>query len=211
MSLAYKISAWNRKRKLKLFLKEFQPITEKTILDTGFQDEEYTGTENFLEKNFSYLNQITALSLDAPKASLATYPNLRVVTYDGKVFPFPDQSFDICWSNAVLEHVGTEEQQVLFLKEIKRVAKTAFITTPNKYFPIEVHTLTPLLHFLPKEVFDRYLSLIGKEWAAGDYMKLLSVWDVHRFLHKAGVKKYKIFKNRFFLFPMDFAIVFKAD
>jgi SAM-dependent methyltransferase len=211
MSLAYKISAWNRKRKLKLFLKEFQPITEKTILDTGFQDEEYTGTENFLEKDFSYLNQITALSLDAPKASLATYPNLRVVTYDGKVFPFPDQSFDICWSNAVLEHVGTEEQQVLFLKEIKRVAKTAFITTPNKYFPIEVHTLTPLLHFLPKEVFDRYLSLIGKEWAAGDYMKLLSVWDVHRLLHKAGVKNYKIFKNRFFLFPMDFAIVFKAD
>ncbi|PSO91468.1 MAG: SAM-dependent methyltransferase [Cyanobacteria bacterium QS_3_48_167] len=211
MSLAYKISAWNRKRKLKLFLKEFQPTTETTILDTGFQDEEYTGTENFLEKNFSYLNQITALSLDAPKASLATYPNLRVVTYDGKVFPFPDQSFDICWSNAVLEHVGTEEQQVLFLKEIKRVAKTAFITTPNKYFPIEVHTLTPLLHFLPKEIFDRYLSLIGKEWAAGDYMKLLSVWDVHRLLHQAGVKNYKIFKNRFFLFPMDFAIVFKAN
>ena len=53
MSLAYKISAWNRKRKLKLFLKEFQPTTETTILDTGFQDEEYTGTENFLEKKFS--------------------------------------------------------------------------------------------------------------------------------------------------------------
>ncbi|MEB3181395.1 MAG: methyltransferase domain-containing protein [Nostocaceae cyanobacterium] len=208
MLVAYKISAWNRQRKFNCFIDNFQPTAKHTILDVGFQDKDYTGTENFLETNYLYLEQITALSLDKPKESLARYPQLKIVTYDGKIFPFPDQSFDICWSNAVLEHVGSEEQQVLFLKEIKRVAKAAMITTPNKYFPIEVHTLTPLLHFFPKKIFDNYLSFVGKKWATGDYMNLLSLRDLQRLLHQAGIDKYKIVKNRFSFFTMDFVIIF---
>jgi SAM-dependent methyltransferase len=234
MSLAYKISGWNRGRKWQSFLEAIQPTAKTTILDIGFSEEEYSDTDNFLEKHHPYLEQITALAIDTPdellharsdshvqvpqaavllkrKKASARYPQIKVVSYDGKNFPFPNKNFDVCWSNAVLEHVGDQSQQILFLKEIKRVAKVAFITTPNKHFPIEVHTRTPLLHFLPKKVFDRYLRFIGKAWAAGDYMNLLSIGDVHRLLHAAGITKYRIIKNRLLFFVLDFVIIFEGE
>ncbi|MBD2778483.1 methyltransferase domain-containing protein [Iningainema tapete] len=230
MSFAYKVSGWNRKRKWDLFLKEIQPTADTTILDIGFSEEEYSDTDNFLEKHYPYLEQITALCLETPEAYLhardkaefqvpeeailakrkqssTRYPQLKVVTYDGKTFPFPDKSFDVCWSNAVLEHVGDRPQQILFLKEIQRVAKVAFITTPNRYFPIEVHTRTPLLHFLPKKIFDRYLHFVGKGWAADEYMYLLSLRDVHKLLQAAEITQYKIIQNRLLSFVLDFVII----
>jgi len=234
MSLAYKISGWNRGRKWQLFLAAIQPTAKTTILDIGFSEEEYSDTDNFLEKHHPYLEQITALVIDTPDellhartdprvqvsnaailskrmASSARYPQIKIVNYDGKIFPFSTKKFDVCWSNAVLEHVGDESQQILFLKEIKRVAKIAFITTPNKHFPIEVHTRTPLLHFLPKKVFDYYLRFIGKAWAAGDYMNLLSIRDLRRLLHAAGITKYRIIKNRLLFFVLDFIIIFDTS
>jgi SAM-dependent methyltransferase len=233
MSFAYNISAWNRQRKWKLFLSEIQPSPDNTVLDVGFSEQEYRETDNFLEKHYPYKEQITALCIETPdiylsarkepnlrvpeeailmkkKESSERYPQLNIVTYDGKIFPFPDKKFDICWSNAVLEHVGNEEQQILFLREIKRVAKKAFITTPNRYFPIEVHTQTPLLHFLPKKIFDRYLHFVGKGWASDDYMYLLSTRDLRKRLRTAGITDYRIIKNRLFSFVLDFVIIFEA-
>lgn len=210
MSFAYKISGWNRRRKWQLFLNTIQPTAETSILDCGFSDREFSETDNFLEKNYRYPEQITALSTDESKEFSVRYPHIKNIVYDGKIFPFSDQSFDVCWSNAVLEHVGNQERQILFLKEIKRVAKVAFITTPNRYFPIEVHTHIPLLHFLPKKVFDRYLNLTGNAWAAGDYMHLLSLRDLRRLLHAAGIYQYTIIKNRLLFFVLDFVIIFEG-
>ncbi|MEO1377925.1 MAG: class I SAM-dependent methyltransferase [Cyanobacteria bacterium J06635_10] len=234
MSLAYKVSGWNRKRKWETFLKEIQPTAKNTILDIGFSEEEYSDTDNFLEKHYPQTEQITALCLETPEAYLHArgdadfqvpesaialkkkqaskrYPQLEIVTYDGKTFPFTDKTFDICWSNAVLEHVGDNQEQINFLKEIKRVAKKAFITTPNRYFPVEVHTRIPLLHFLPKKIFDRFLHFIGKGWAADEYMYLLSLSDLCKRLEAAGITKYKIIKNRLLLFTLDFVVVFENE
>ncbi|RAM50277.1 MAG: SAM-dependent methyltransferase [Hapalosiphonaceae cyanobacterium JJU2] len=210
MSLAYKISGWNRRRKWQLFLNAIQPTAETTILDCGFTDKEFSQTDNFLEKNYPYPDQITALSIDESQEFNARYPQIKTIVYDGKIFPFSDQSFDVCWSNAVLEHVGNQERQILFLKEIKRVAKVGFITTPNRYFPIEVHTRTLFLHFLPKKIFDRYLHFTGKDWASEEYMYLLSIRDLHSLLHAAGITQYKIIKNRLLFFVLDFVIIFET-
>jgi SAM-dependent methyltransferase len=234
MSFAYKISGWNRKRKWDTFLEEIRPTPQSTILDIGFSEEEYSDTDNFLEKHYPQTEQITALCLETPESYLHArkeadfqvpkeaialkkkqaskrYPQLEIVTYDGKTFPFTDKSFDICWSNAVLEHVGEEPEQITFLKEIKRVASRAFITTPNRYFPVEVHTRIPLLHFLPKKVFDRILHLIGKGWAADEYMYLLSLSDLRKRLKAAGITKYKIIKNKLLFFTLDFVVIFEDE
>lgn len=179
-------------------------------MDVGFSDEEYSETDNFLEKIYPFPQNITALGIDTPVKFIDRYPEVKAIKYDGKRFPFKHKSFDICWSNAVLEHVGNRGEKVDFLKEIKRVAKSGFITTPNKYFPIEVHTRTPLFHYLPKRFFDKYLSLIGKKWATGSYMDLLSLKQIKALLHDAGISNYKIIKNRL-IFTLDFVVYFKED
>ncbi|MBN1523371.1 MAG: methyltransferase domain-containing protein [Spirochaetales bacterium] len=210
MPISYEISGFNRRRKWKLFHKLFDPDKETTVLDVGFSEDEYTKTDNFIEKYFPFPENLTALGVDIPNAFKKRYPQVKAVHYDGTVFPFNDKAFEICWSNAVIEHVGGRKKQMLFLQEIHRVARQAFITTPNKYFPVETHTRIPFLHMLSKRIFDRYLRMIGKSWAAGDYMNLLSLKDFTSLLNDAGISNYRIYRNRLFGFTLDFvAVIFE--
>lgn len=206
--LAYKISGQNRRKKFEFFMQTFAPNEGTRILDVGAAEDECSETDNLLERLYPYRSNITVLGIDQYRKFRERYPAVQALVYDGTKFPFPDQSFDLCWSNAVIEHVGNRERQVLFLQEIQRVAKNAYITTPNRFFPVEVHTRTPLLHFLPKPVFERYLHLVGKSWAAGDYMFLLSFNDIVGMLQAAGIRNYVIKRNHLFGFTLDFVIMF---
>jgi 2-polyprenyl-3-methyl-5-hydroxy-6-metoxy-1,4-benzoquinol methylase len=72
--------------------------------------------------------------------------------------PFAADSFDVVHSSAVLEHVGSAENQRRFIAELTRVAKrVVFLTTPNRWFPVEFHSVLPLVHWLPKPWFRRLL------------------------------------------------------
>ena len=87
------------------------------------------------------------------------------------------------------------------------MAKSAFFTTPNRFFPFEVHTRVPLLHIiLPRKIFDSFLKLIGKKWATGDYMHLRSVSEIKKMLGEAGIQNYQIKRNRLFGFTLDIII-----
>lgn len=152
MSVAYRISAFNRMRKWNLFLKEISPTEKMRVLGVGFTENGYSETDNFIEKHYPYPKMLIALSIDTPKDFNKRYPKVTTFHYDGNVFPFEDKAFEICWSNAVIEHVGNLEKQLFFLKEIMRVCKKAFITTPNRFFPVEPHTHIPFLHYLLKKV-----------------------------------------------------------
>ena len=60
---------------------------------------------------------------------------------------FKDKSFDAVFSNSVIEHVGTFEDQKMMANEVIRVTNFYFIQTPNLYFPIEPHFLVPFFQF----------------------------------------------------------------
>jgi SAM-dependent methyltransferase len=88
-----------------------------------------------------------------------------VVLGDGTNLPFADQSFDLVFSNSVIEHVGSRAAQARFAAEIARVGKQYWVQTPNRYFPIEQHLWTPLVHWLPRA------------WQAA-ILKRFSVWKL---------------------------------
>lgn len=206
--IANLISKNNRTSKYKLFLDVIRPLESDKILDVGVNNWEYSPVDNFLEKNYPYLENITALGVDSSDEFKKRYPKVNSIVYDGFYFPFGDKVFDIGWSNAVIEHVGDIDRQVLFLKELKRTCKRVYFTTPNRYFPFEVHTRYPLIHWLPKRIFDRILQFTPQKWASGDYMYLLSRTRLEKTLKEAEITNYKIYKNRFCGFTMDFSIIF---
>lgn len=167
--LAARASLWNRKRKLALFLEELQPGPETTIVDvgvgdTGFETEPGVAlSHNFFEAMYPWPERITAVS-DVPLPNFAQeFPVIAPVTASGTNLPFEDDSFDIAFSNAVLEHVGGQEEQRRFVHELCRVAPKVFVSTPNRRFPLEVHTLVPFLHWLPRRARDRAFAALRRD------------------------------------------------
>lgn len=208
--IAYAISARSRANKHEFFLRLLAPAQSDTILDVGVNAKEYSDTDNYLERFYAHPEQITAVSLDDVSHLKNHYPTVTFLQADGTKLPFANEQFSIAFSNAVIEHVGDTTKQQLFLNELVRVSKRGYITTPNKFFPFEVHTRTPLLHILlPKKLFNAFLRIIGKGWAAGDYMNLLSRKDLWNLAKGADVSEFQIYKNRFLGFTMTLTLTWK--
>jgi SAM-dependent methyltransferase len=153
MGFARRISNVARRRVHELFLQTMQPRPLDRILDIGTSDD--TGIEaNMLEQLYPHRENLTCASLTDGRAILAAYPGVgHVQIAAGEPLPFADNAFDIVYSNAVLEHVGSRVRQKKFLAELCRVAPRRFLAVPNRGFPIESHTCLPLIHYLPQSWF----------------------------------------------------------
>lgn len=62
---------------------------------------------------------------------------------------FKDGEFDIVFSNSVIEHLYTKENQIKMASEICRVGKSYYVQTPNKHFFVEPHYVLPFFQYLP--------------------------------------------------------------
>ena len=167
--LAARASLWNRRRKLALFMETIRPGAETRILDvgvgdTGFETEPgVASSHNFFEALYPWPERITAVS-DVPLPNFAReFPQVSTVTASGTDLPFEDDAFDVAFSNAVVEHVGGRDEQRRFVAELCRVAPRVFLSTPNRWFPVETHTLVPFLHWLPRQAADRAFAALGKD------------------------------------------------
>ena len=156
----------SRRHKLKLFLDFVQPTAETTVVDVGVADtpfgegEGQALTHNFFEALYPWPERITAVG-NVPLANFATaFPQIPIVVADGRALPFEDQKFDVAFSNAVVEHVGGRDDQERFCHELARVARRVFVTTPNRLFPIDPHTLLPFAHWLPDGRRPRSLDAV---------------------------------------------------
>jgi Methyltransferase domain len=166
--LAARISLRSRQRKFRLFMEHVRPTAETSIVDVGVADAPFgeegghAATYNFLEAMYPWRERITAVSIDELPHFAETWPEIRRVQADGRHLPFADGEFDVGFSNAVVEHLGDRTSQQEFVRELCRVSKQVFVTTPNRWFPVEVHTLLPLVHWLPARARERVLGLTGR-------------------------------------------------
>ncbi len=157
MRLVDAVSLRSRRRKLRLFLEELHPTPATTVLDVGADEVGFgsddapsgCGTHNFFEELYPWRDRVTALGLHDGISFRRRYPDVDYVQGDACALPFPDDAFDVVFSNAVVEHVGDRERQRLFVTEALRVGRRVFLTTPNRWFPVEVHTRLPFVHWLP--------------------------------------------------------------
>lgn len=158
-----------------LFMHVMQPTSMTSILDLGVTPDRSLPESNYFEKFYPYKNKITAVSIEDASFLEEEYPGLRFVHIKPGDLPFEDDEFDIIFCSAVLEHVGTSEAQRFFVRESLRVAKQFFITTPNRFFPIEFHTFLPFVHWLPQGVHQSVLRSLGLHfWAKTENLNLVT-------------------------------------
>ena len=128
-----------RSRRLLRFALSFQLDRQTSVLDLG-------GAEYY----WPWLKA-------RPRVTVANFEerdlkkvDLDWVRADGRKLPFKDGAFDVVYCNSVLEHLPDEASRSALAREVARVGRGYSVQTPNRWFPVDAHTLTPAFHFLPK-------------------------------------------------------------
>lgn len=157
---------------------------------------------------------ITSYEIEPPYGALArpgfhTCAQRRNQQVGGLHLPFADGEFDWVFGNEIIEHAGSFERQYALLKELIRVSrKGVFVTTSNRWHPIEFNTAVPFIHWLPDAWWRRILKISGKgAWASESVLNLLDSGDLYNLAslmpgkpkHDVGHKRVFGIKAHFFL------------
>ena len=202
MQWSYQLMVQSRRRKLDLFWKLMAPRPGQCVLNLGATPPHVgrallgSQSPEIVEQpeqdpRWKTLRVIgTNILPDNVREYGARYPGNACLVSDGCSVPFADKSMDIVFSNAVIEHL-LPEQQSRMAREIMRVGRSWFVTTPNFWYPIELHHKLPLIHFLPRgwqQCIARRLS----GWPADEPIHLLSARRMRELFPGSQILKLRV-------------------
>jgi len=189
LSLARRVALIGRTRMFDHFMTTMRPTDKTTILDFGVSEATHE-IANMLEARFPYPSNITCVGIGDGHEVRAAYPQVAYRSIEPNVaLPFAAKTFDIAYSNAVFEHLATDDLRRFFLRELLRVARRIYISVPNRWFPVEHHTALPLVHFAP--ALFRRLTRNGKHafWSEASNLSFLGKSELRRLApESAGLK-----------------------
>jgi ubiquinone/menaquinone biosynthesis C-methylase UbiE len=178
LGLPERFSLKIRRKMFDSLMKFAGPSPATLVLDVGVTCDRRKDS-NFFEKLYPYTGKITAIGQEDCRFLEKDFPGLKFLQTDGTRLPFQDKSFDLAVSFATIEHVGNRQRQKDFISELSRVSRLCCITTPNRWFPLEFHSITPFIHWLPPALFRTILRCMGKSfYAKEENLNLLSQKDM---------------------------------
>jgi methyltransferase family protein len=182
-----------RARRFKNFVNDYSGC--RTILDVG-------GAHD-LWPIIGRRDGVIVLNIEPPRET----GGFSYVVASGCELPFADKSFDLAFANSAIEHVGSEENQFKFAREMMRVGNRIYCQTPSRVFPVDPHLSALFLHWLPaswlKPRFLRYFTLNGWLWKRAYHYDV--TWISRRKLKKM-FPGCRIRTERFLLIPKSYVV-----
>ena len=179
-SLAIRVSTKMRQTMFCMFMNEFRPTPNEDILDVGVTSDRSYENSNYFEALYPHRARIVAIGMQDASFIEQLYPGVRYIEGNALNLPFSDRAFDLVHSSAVLEHVGSIQNQAKMISECARVARRGIcLTTPNRWFPVEFHTQLPLVHWMPKRVGRYVFRKLGfVDLADEDHLNLMTAQEL---------------------------------
>jgi hypothetical protein len=168
-----------RRGRMREMVRRVAPPPRARVLDLG-------GTPHVWE-SFDHDFDVTLVNLPPRPGDPVPETKMRIVHADacelGRLFR--DRSFDLAFSNSVIEHVGGPDRRRKFAEEARRLGRAYWVQTPSDRFPIEAHTGVPFYFSLPepmraslhrrwkRELPDWYEMIAGTDVVTRAEMKTL--------------------------------------
>lgn len=182
LALAGRLARHARERRYRRYLQTMRPQPGERLLDVGCgrgwsladldPDARVTGVDRIDRGGFRR-------------------PNQRFVAADACELPFEDDSFDLAYSNSLVEHLPVSCRRA-FADEIRRVAKRYWVQTPNYWFPVEPHALLPGVQFLPPTARRIVWRASPRRTGYEESLRMLSRWGLARLFDDALILEERI-------------------
>ncbi len=167
--------------------------------------------ENILFHHYKWKKNITGFSNQNCDILKEKFKESNFILGDARDIKFNDNSFDISFCSATIEHIGSYLNQKKLVSELVRISKNnVFITTPNRNFPIDFHTKLPLAHLLPKKIHRKILSFFGLNYfAKEENLNLLNTKEIKKICNELNIKNFKIIYNKFLFLNSNIILIIK--
>ena len=169
MGVVDRVSLRSRRRKLGCSSTSCGRRPETTVVDVGVDDAPLRRAADGLRHAQLLRGALPLAGADhrarparAATASARASRRCRTSRATRCELPFADGAFDVGFSNAVIEHVGGRERQRRSSPRRSASRRRVFVTTPNRWFPVELHTRLPFVHWLPERRAHRAYELAAQ-------------------------------------------------
>ena len=111
--------------------------------------------------------------------------HFELVIADTVHLPFANGGFDVILSNHVMAYLRDPQHHVREIARLLKPGGVAYLATPNRYFPLEPHTRTPLVHWLPDSL---YRWIMHRLTGRSDARHVPGYWEIVAWFGAAHLK-----------------------
>ena len=179
-------------------------------LDIGTTSDDKNVSSNTVIKNIKNIEKFKCISDQMVTSNFFSKILKKSITEEFSENELYKFSSDLVVSNATIEHVGGVLNQKKMIQNIIKLTKKIFvITTPNRFYPIELHTKIPLIHWFPKSIYRKILKFLGLSFYANEEnLNLLTVDELKKILNSEKIT-YEIKFLKLIFFKSNIIIIGK--
>tara|TARA_B110000008_G_C16955354_1_gene557966 strand:- start:901 stop:1587 length:687 start_codon:yes stop_codon:yes gene_type:complete len=191
---------------------ELENKSFEDILDIG-TTQDNNQSSNLIIKNLDNFRKYKSISDQKIKSNFFSKSLQKSITQEFSTNEIEVFSSDVVISNATIEHVGGYLEQLKMIENIIKLTKKIFIIiTPNRMHPIEFHSKIPFLHWLPKKLHRKVLSIVGLRYLSKEEnLNLLNTCNLITMMKNFKNVEYKIMYVKFLLFKSNIILIGKNN
>ena len=141
-------------------VRRFVDLEDARILDVG------CGIGTYVRRFRQFSDDVHGIEVEPERVAEAAAGGLpNIVLAVGEALPYPDDHFDLVFSNEVIEHVDDDRRTVAEMVRVTRPGSVIVAFAPNRLYPFETHGAyiggryvfgnIPLVNWLPDPLRDR--------------------------------------------------------
>ncbi|MCP4359290.1 MAG: class I SAM-dependent methyltransferase [Chloroflexi bacterium] len=180
-------------------VQQWARLEDAVILDNG------CGLGTWLDHFSEFSPHTFGLEVEHDRAVKAMAAAAGVVQAVGEQLPFADETFNLAFSNEVIEHVDDDGMAVAEMVRVVKGNGRILIFCPNRWYPVEQHGIywrgryrfgnIPLVNYLPNSLRNKLAPHV-RTYTKGSLLKLFHNLPVKVIHHSRIFGGYDNIENR---------------